>query len=122
MVGFIQGEDFSYAGEHLLIDFFDCEYVPEAEELKTFLTDVCEYIGATVMFSHAHEFGDGGSSGVIILAESHCTWHYWIEEKYLAIDIFVCGDCKTKNALTKMLQYFKPAYTKSNKHYRGESN
>lgn len=108
MVGFVQEENCSYAGKHLLLDLYNCKNNFDMETIRLFLTDVCRAIGATVLFSHAHLFDGGGSSGAVILAESHCTWHQWPENNFIALDIFVCGDCDPTIAIPMVQYFFQP--------------
>lgn len=119
MVGFIQEGNQHYAGRHLLVDLYGCFDVAHTDTIKHRLGEICENLGATVLYSHAHEFDNGGSSGVIILAESHCTWHHWLSEGYIAVDIFVCGACRPQDAMVSLIQLFKPAYTKTSLNLRG---
>jgi len=98
----------SFLGRHLLIDLFSCQNIETPKAITEKLKQICTDIGATVLFSHYHEFDNGGASGVIILAESHCSWHYWIDEGFIALDIFVCGNSYPENAITSILEYFKP--------------
>ena len=39
-----------------------------------------------------HKFHPHGTTGVIIIEESHFHISVWTEEKYVALDIFTCGD------------------------------
>lgn len=114
-----QSNEIIHAGRHLLIDLYGCEINETPENLKEKLETVCREIGATVLYSYAHEFNNGGSSGVVILAESHCTWHHWIDEKFIALDIFVCGTCNPQDAIGSIMKIFKPRQTKTNLHHRG---
>jgi S-adenosylmethionine decarboxylase len=108
-----------HAGKHLLIDLYGCEISDTPESLREKLEAVCKDIGATVLYSYAHEFNNGGSSGVVILAESHLSWHHWIDEKFIAVDIFVCGICDPRNAIQHIKTIFKPTETKTHLHHRG---
>lgn len=119
MVGFIQENDMTYAGRHLLIDLYGCPNVHTTESIRTRLEQVCTDIGATVLFSHAHEFNNGGSSGAVILAESHCTWHHWVEEGFIALDIFVCGTCNPEDAIFSLNKFFNPTHVKTDLRLRG---
>jgi S-adenosylmethionine decarboxylase len=119
MVGFTTENETSFAGRHLLVDLYGCSTTLSPVEIQISLEGVCREIGATVLFSHAHEFNNGGSSGVVILAESHATWHHWIEEGFIALDIFVCGECRPENAMNTIKDIFKPTSTISNTHLRG---
>ena len=107
MVGFVNEHGKCYAGKHLLIDLFDCQHIPEHKEIETVMEQACIATGATVVFHHSHPFPGGGSSGVVILAESHGTWHSWTEEQFVAVDIFVCGDCDPELAVDILVNFFK---------------
>ncbi len=119
MVGFIHEHNVSYAGRHLLVDLYGVSDVGTPDYIKEQLSIVCRQLGATVLFAHAHEFDNGGSSGVVILAESHCTWHHWLSEGYIALDIFVCGECKPQDAIDSLVKLFKPSQTKTSLNLRG---
>jgi len=119
MVGFIREDNYQYAGRHVLIDLYGCYDIDDPERIKILLSDICKNLGATVLYSYAHEFDGGGSSGVIILAESHCTWHHWLSEGYIALDIFVCGNCQPQDALDDLITMFKPTRHELNLVKRG---
>lgn len=56
--------------------------------------------GATVLQAHAHPFGPGqGVAGVVLLAESHLTFHTWPEHGFAALDAFMCGSCDPHQAV-----------------------
>ena len=59
---------------------------------------------ATVLKVNTHKFLPHGVTGVVLLSESHITFHTWPEFKYLALDIFTCGK---KCDPYKALDYFK---------------
>jgi len=108
MVGFVKDSGQLFAGKHLLLDFYDCTAVPDRSLIELAMVDACIATGATVLFHYSHPFDGGRSSGVVILAESHCTWHSWIEEKFVAVDIFVCGICQPELAVDILKTLFKP--------------
>lgn len=97
-----------HAGKHLLLDLYHCEFKLNHGEIKTKLADICREIGAKVLHEHSHLFYNGGSSGVIVLAESHCSWHHWLDEKYVAIDLFTCGVVDPNDAVDMILEIFIP--------------
>ena len=95
-------------GKHLLLDIFSCHDGLTMDVIEKTLTDACIATGATVLFHHSHLFDDGGCSGVVVLAESHASFHYWWEEKYMAVDIFVCGECDPYRAIPILQKSFQP--------------
>ena len=122
MVGLIKSHDgVTYAGNHLLIDIWLEDNKLSSERILSILTEGCLAAKATILFSHAHEFEPEGSSGVIILAESHCTYHYWPEDDFIAIDLFVCGDSDPRNAIPVFEREFDIKMMKIKNEERGRS-
>ena len=120
MVGFIETTEYAFAGRHLLLDLYECQCaLMTPDDIRLKLESICVDIGATVIYSYAHTFNNGGSSGAVILAESHCTWHHWTDEGFIALDIFVCGTCDPEKAIDSIQQYFKPTHIKTSIHHRG---
>lgn len=109
MVGFITEGEESFAGRHLLIDLYGCRGDTSPESILMACEQAAIACGATILFSHCHPFEGGGSSGAVILAESHCTFHHWWEQNhFIAIDIFVCGVCNPYNAIPVLVDYLQP--------------
>lgn len=97
------------AGKHLILDAYGCQADLSCHEtIERIFVEACKTAGATVLFSHSHPFGNGASSGVVILAESHASWHLWIETGYMAIDIFMCGQCEPMVAADEILKRIRP--------------
>lgn len=119
MVGLVTQNGMTYAGKHLLIDFYDCEHHGTQQEIEEVMKASCVATGATILFSYLHPFTGGGVSGAIILAESHESIHTWPEENFVSLDIFVCGDCDPHLALPILQDWFKPSRTTLNMKMRG---
>ena len=99
-----------FAGEHLLIDFWGGSHLDDIEFVDAALRDAAEAADATVLHIHLHEFsGEGGISGVALLAESHISIHTWPELDYAAFDVFMCGNCRPANALSVLEDRFSPS-------------
>lgn len=96
------------AGKHLLIDLYDCQHHGNIEEISQIMIESCKATGATVLSHHFHPFPGGGVSGVIVLAESHQSIHTWPEKNYVALDMFVCGECDPLKALPILQKHFEP--------------
>jgi S-adenosylmethionine decarboxylase len=111
MVGFVKENGECYAGKHLLIDLYDCQNHGSLEEIQAVLIEASKATGATVLFSHLHPFDGGGVSGVVILAESHLTCHSWYDEKFISLDIFVCGTCDPYKAVPVLQTHFMPGHS-----------
>ncbi|OAM31557.1 MULTISPECIES: adenosylmethionine decarboxylase [Eikenella] len=97
-------------GCHGLLDLYGCPSALLRDEgyLKNALRQAAERIGATVLDSRFHTFGgEGGVTGVLLLAESHMSIHTWPEHGFAALDIFLCGSLmpeSAKNTLEQALQ------------------
>ena len=122
MVGFVKEEGHRYAGKHLLVDFYGCRGDISVENILSVAQDACRAAGATILFAHGHPFPDCvSSSGVIVLAESHLTWHVWEEENnFIAFDIFMCGDCEPRDALPVLEGAFEPEFVAVKEEKRGQ--
>jgi len=87
-------------GKHLIIEATGDIASLASGALASLTQQAAFSTGATILFSHFHPFGEGkGSTGVVVLAESHMTVHTWPEYQYAAFDIFVCGDCDPYKAV-----------------------
>ncbi|MEE2998008.1 MAG: adenosylmethionine decarboxylase [Pseudomonadota bacterium] len=99
-----------YAGVHLLIDFWGGNRLADVPFVESALRHAAESAFATVLHIHIHEFGgEGGVSGVAVLAESHISIHTWPELEYAAFDVFMCGTCRPENALAALEDRFRPS-------------
>lgn len=80
-------------GQHLLVDYVDCESLPsKPETLKELLETAAKLIGATVVQSVFHQFNPYGLSGVVVIAESHLAVHTWPENNTACVDFFTCDE------------------------------
>ena len=111
------GED--YAGDHLLVEFWGACNLTDPGAIREALESSARAAGATLLHSHYHSFGDGGVSGVSVLAESHITIHTWPARGYAAIDIFMCGACNPYQAVPALRRAFRPARLHIFEHKRG---
>ena len=107
-------------GLHLLIDFWDAQHLQDAYVIEQAMRDAATACGASIIEIKLHEFGkDAGITGVAILAESHISIHTWPEINYIALDVFVCGNCDPSLALAVLKASFKPKKVKVSEHHRG---
>lgn len=119
MVGFVHDGNIVYAGQHLLLDFYDIDCNASNTDILAILVKAAEATGATVLFSHLHPFDDGGVSAVVVLAESHLSMHLWSEERFAALDVFVCGQCNPMLAIPVLNDFFKPSRISETNNRRG---
>lgn len=110
----------TYAGAHLLVDFWGGSRLGDADLMAGALREAAEASDATVLHIHVHEFGgEGGISGVAVLAESHISVHTWPELDYAAFDVFMCGDCHPEKAVAVLERIFAPLRAEITERKRG---
>lgn len=123
MVGFIEINGQKCAGKHLLIDVWGCSKNLNGYEIIEVCKKAAIATGATILFSHYHDFPNSiSSSGVIILAESHITYHSFLEKgegNYISIDVYVCGNCDPNNAVPVFISELEPEKIETKLEYRG---
>ncbi|KPN71832.1 MULTISPECIES: adenosylmethionine decarboxylase [Neisseria] len=96
---------------HGLLDLYGCDAAMLRDEacLKNLLRQAAEAAGATVLGGHFHRFGgEGGVTGVLLLAESHISIHTWPEHSFAALDIFLCGEMQIEQAKRFLCEAFQP--------------
>ena len=84
-------------GNHGLLDLYGCDkaVLKDQGRLKTALHTAAKSAEATVLAERFHTFGgEGGITGILLLAESHISIHTWPEHRFAAIDAFICGGMK----------------------------
>jgi len=117
---FIVRDGETFAGRHLILDFWDCQHLDNIAFIEKTLRDAIKSAGATLLHIHLHHFTpNGGVSGVAVLAESHISIHTWPERGYAALDIFMCGETHPEKAVDVLKAAFQPIRTDINTHLRG---
>lgn len=94
-------------GVHVLADLRDADAarLADAQFIEAAARRAAELAGATVLRVDVHPFGPGqGVAGVVLLAESHLTFHTWPEHRFAAIDAFMCGTCRPRVAVDHLVQ------------------
>lgn len=99
-----------YLGRHYIIDIYGCSSL-QVNNLK-FLIDIfntsIELSQMCKVDASYVEFKPVGVSGVILLKESHISFHSWPNLNYISIDIYSCGDItKLKRAVAFILKQFE---------------
>jgi len=85
-------------GVHLTADLLGCRDPANLMRDGASLAALCEQLagdeGLSVVGRQFHAFapaGDGGHTGVLLLAESHLAVHTWPELRAVTLDVFVCN-------------------------------
>jgi S-adenosylmethionine decarboxylase len=65
--------------------------------------------GAKILDQVFTDFGIGsGYTGVLVLAQSHCSIHTYPDQEFIAIDIYTCGPLDTQRVVTEIVQLVLP--------------
>lgn len=108
-IHWVEKNNEKYAGLHLLAEFWGGKSIENIDEIKNILTQSANVAECAALEFAAHQFEPQGITAFVILEESHLSIHTWPEEKYMAIDIFTCGDkAKPKKALNYLKKQFQP--------------
>lgn len=82
-------------GRHLLMEYQGCDraILDDPERLEGLMRAAASAAHATVVAAVFHAFSPCGTSGVLVLQESHLSIHTWPEYGYAAMDFYTCGEC-----------------------------
>ena len=80
-------------GKHYLVEMIDCdpERIKFIEPAKEIFLRAARESNATHIGDIFHQFNPYGISGIILISESHMSFHTWPEANYVGLDIFTCG-------------------------------
>lgn len=100
-------------GRHLVVELWGCERgTDDPEMIRAALLRAVERARARVIEVHVHPFNPHGVSGMAMLAESHIAVHTWPEIRYVAVDVFACGETVApEGAVEELCDLFCPQRT-----------
>ncbi len=96
-------------GHHYIVEGSGCdpEVISRVEQVEQILVRAAEVANVQVWAISFHRFAPNGVSGVVVISESHLSVHTWPEARYVALDIFTCGDdAKPEKAVEYALKRF----------------
>ena len=107
------------------------ELLVTADALRTLCVDACTSAGLTVLGEHFYQFDganakqDGGTTGAVVLAESHLAIHTWPERNAATLDVYVCNFTEDNTAKAEALfktivDALKPADVMVERVWRGK--
>ncbi len=110
-------------GLHVMGDLYDVtctnEFMVNADLLREHCLKLVKGAGLSSVGEFFHQFGgDGGVTGMVVLAESHMSLHTWPEKNYVTVDVYVCSYSRdnrprARQLYQSLLDTFKPGYEKS---------
>lgn len=105
----------TFFGPHLLLDLGECNNILLADQKLVYdlLYNIPEQVGMTrisepnVFYYTGRVPEDHGVTGVVVLAESHCSIHTFQEKGHCFIDLFSCKDFDANMAVELFSKAFE---------------
>jgi S-adenosylmethionine decarboxylase len=95
-------------GYHSIIELRTKLRLFDEELVKSLMRKIVGECGLTEVANIFHKFGgEGGVTGVVLLAESHLSIHTWPEFDYAALDLFLCGEPNVDEMVLRILEIFE---------------
>ena len=98
-------------GFQILADLYgvDPDVISKVDSLYPVIEDAVRAGNLTKISSDYYQFQPQGASGVVLLAESHLSFHTWPEHGLVTLDIYTCGDPKgAETAFDYIVDQLKP--------------
>jgi S-adenosylmethionine decarboxylase proenzyme len=111
-------------GVHYLWDLkgVDSEKLDDIEFVEKVMLEAAMVCGATVLDHRSHHFEPQGVTVMILLAESHLSFHSWPERGAAAADFFSCSSKMDHRKIESQLrEAFEPHHISEASLVRGES-
>ena len=110
-------------GLHIIADLYNCrksDLLVSSDKLRDLCIKACTDSGLTVLGQHFYQFDGmdgtqtGGSTGAVVLAESHLAIHTWPERDGATLDVYVCNftadnTAKAESVYSMLLEALDPA-------------
>jgi S-adenosylmethionine decarboxylase proenzyme len=110
-------------GLHIIADLYNCQktdFLVSSNSLRDLCVKACTDSGLTVLGQHFYQFDamdgtqNGGSTGAVVLAESHLAIHTWPERDGATLDVYVCNftsdnTAKAESVYKTLIAALKPA-------------
>ena len=93
---------FSTQGNHFIVELSGCnsKHLTNLAFVENTLVEGVKKAKATLISQNFYQFSPQGVSGILLLAESHCSIHTWPEEGAISIDV----GTKTPHQIDKIYQ------------------
>ncbi|SNR82130.1 adenosylmethionine decarboxylase [Desulfurobacterium atlanticum] len=109
-------------GVHIVADMYGCdpEILKSADRMAEIFEGAVKEANLNKLSSHFHQFYPHGATGVIVISESHLSFHTWPEHGYVAIDVYTCGDHSLAfKAFDYIMEKLNPERVEKEVHFRG---
>ncbi|RUM91728.1 MAG: S-adenosylmethionine decarboxylase [Thermovibrio sp.] len=112
-------------GVHIVADLYGCdpEVLKSAESMAEIFEGAVKHANLNKLSAYYHQFEPYGATGVVVISESHLSFHTWPEHGYVAIDVYTCGSHENAfKAFDYIVDRLKPERVEKNVHFRGVVN
>lgn len=101
-------------GRHLIADInlTNGSSLIDRPLMTAVLLNGLESEGFEIIATTGHDFSGGGFTTIVLLGESHASIHTYPEERYMAFDLFSCGDKNPESVLEFILKELGPSQVK----------
>lgn len=85
----------SSSGKHILINIRGIKnkkLLNNTDELAEMMKYICKVCGFQILNEFKHTFTPCGSTIVFVLTESHFSLHSYLEQDYIAMDLYSCRE------------------------------
>lgn len=112
-----QPEMVRYFGKHIILDFFGCnqEAIHNQDIVHQFMRDAVKLVGMQIIsgpftqyYTHPSDPGESGVSSLVLLAESHASFHGMTRSGLVCMDLFSCKDFNDQDLIDLFVKTFSP--------------
>ncbi len=81
-------------GIHIIADMYgvDPAVLARVERMKEIFEGAVKFAKLSKISSDYYQFRPEGASGIVLIAESHLSFHTWPEYGLVTLDIYTCGE------------------------------
>ncbi len=100
-------------GYHYIVEASGCdpEILKDSDRIKEIMFNAAKLGKMDVKTVYFYKFSPTGVSGILVVSESHLSIHTWPENRYAAIDVFICGkESEPEKALDFILNSLNSSY------------
>ena len=97
-------------GKHLIADVINIsnvELIKTIEGVEPLMKKIIKEMGLNVVGEVKHQFEPYGATMLYLLSESHLSIHTYVDERYVAIDLYCCSTIIDMNEVLEIIyDYF----------------
>lgn len=106
-----------YFGKHVILDFFNCDRkrINDPKLVEKFMVKSVKLVGMKIIngpftqfYNHPTDPGESGVTSVVVLAESHASFHGMERSGLVCMDLFSCKDFDAQKLIDLFVKTFKP--------------